>query len=150
MQTHDCGNWDCGHRNFFSGNICFKFSVLVLCSAGQNWVQQIEANQLAVSVVGKGVVGVATIAFVVKGDQPTHPSFRLKSKEWPKRSTHYILVKFNFNSHISQNIIKKTTFCFFAEYLWNYLSFLQGKQSKVIHHRFLPTFLRIPSIFIGQ
>ncbi len=29
-QTHECGNWDCGPRNSFSGNICFKFLVLVL------------------------------------------------------------------------------------------------------------------------
>jgi hypothetical protein len=30
-QTHECGNWP---RNSFSGNICFQFSVLVLCSVG--------------------------------------------------------------------------------------------------------------------
>jgi hypothetical protein len=30
-QTHECGNWDWLH-NFFSGNICFEFSALVLCS----------------------------------------------------------------------------------------------------------------------
>ncbi len=32
-QTHECGNWDCGHAIPFSGNTCFEFSILVLCSA---------------------------------------------------------------------------------------------------------------------
>ncbi len=38
-QTHECGNWHCGHaipfweNNYsFFGNICWEFSVLVLCS----------------------------------------------------------------------------------------------------------------------
>jgi hypothetical protein len=33
-QTHECGNWDWGWPcNSFSGNFCFEFSVLCLCSA---------------------------------------------------------------------------------------------------------------------
>ncbi len=33
-QTHECGNWDCFFvsRNSLSGNICFEFSLLFLCS----------------------------------------------------------------------------------------------------------------------
>jgi hypothetical protein len=31
-QTHECGNLDCGRAIPFSGNICFEFSALVLCS----------------------------------------------------------------------------------------------------------------------
>ncbi len=32
-QKHDCRNWDCGRAVPFSGNNCFEFSVLCLCSA---------------------------------------------------------------------------------------------------------------------
>ncbi len=32
-QTHECGYWVCGRAIPLSGNICFEFSELVLCSA---------------------------------------------------------------------------------------------------------------------
>jgi hypothetical protein len=32
-QKHECRNWDCMLRSSFTGNICFEFSVLCLCSA---------------------------------------------------------------------------------------------------------------------
>ncbi len=47
-QTHECGNWDCGRTNFFSGNICFQFSVLVLCSATNSVRSNIQILQAPV------------------------------------------------------------------------------------------------------
>ncbi len=32
LQSHECANWDCMAAQFLFWNICFEFSVLVLCS----------------------------------------------------------------------------------------------------------------------
>ncbi len=51
-QTHECGNWDCGRAcNSFSGNICFKFSVLVLCSADAQVPECLNRNHCTIHVL---------------------------------------------------------------------------------------------------